>query len=89
MPMLRSTHICLAALAFGSTFLPAAVSAQADMTCADYLKADAQMQAAMSPADRAAMQSDPQAADLDNKVRTYCKANLKAPVSDAMSKAMQ
>ena len=55
----------------------------------DYLKADAQMQAAMSPADKAAMQADPQAADLDNKVRAYCKANPKAPASEAMAKAMQ
>ncbi|WHQ72510.1 hypothetical protein [Methylorubrum extorquens] len=89
MPMPRSAQLCLALLALGATVLPATVSAQADMSCADYLKADAQMQAAMSPADRAAVQSDPQAVDLGNKVRTYCKANLKAPVSEAMSKAMQ
>lgn len=49
MPMLCSAQICLAALTFGSTFLPAAVSAQADMTCADYLKADVQMQASPAP----------------------------------------
>ncbi|MBB2963504.1 hypothetical protein [Methylobacterium sp. R2-1] len=89
MPLRRVTQIYLAVLALGLTLLPAAVSAQADMSCADYLKADAQMQAAMSPADRAAMQSDPHAADLDNKVRAYCKANLKASVSEAMSKAIQ
>ncbi|MDB5644740.1 hypothetical protein [Methylobacterium sp.] len=79
----------LIAFCLGTSVLPAPSFAQADMSCADYLKADAQMQAAMSPADKAAMQADPQAADLDNKVRAYCKANPKAPASEAMAKAMQ
>ncbi|NEU14850.1 hypothetical protein G3T14_22570 [Methylobacterium sp. BTF04] len=84
-----SSQIRSAALALGFVLLPYTAFAQADMSCADYLKADAQMQAGMSPADKAAMQSDPQAADLDNKVRTFCKANPKVPTSEAMSKAMQ
>lgn len=89
MTQFRSLQIRTAALTIGLALLPSLASAQADMSCADYLKADAQMQAAMTPADKAAMQSDPQAAELDNKVRALCKANPKTPVSEAMSKAMQ
>jgi hypothetical protein len=62
--------------------------AQTDMSCADYLKADAQMQAAMSPADKAALAKDPSAAALDRKVRDYCTKNPKALASEAMEKAM-
>ena len=56
--------------------------AQTDMSCADYLKADAQMQAAMSPADKAALPKDPSAAALDRKAREYCTKNPKAPASE-------
>lgn len=58
------------------------------MSCADYLKADAQMQASMSAADKAALTADPAAAALDRKVRDYCSRNPKAPVSEAMQRAM-
>ena len=82
-----------AALAVGLLLTPVAAFAQADMSCADYLKADAQMQASMSPADKAqmqtAMQADPQAAALDAKMKAYCKANPKASSSEAMTKVMQ
>ena len=88
-PKIYSARTYFAALVLSASFLPYAATAQADMSCADYLKADAQMQAAMTPADKAAMQSDPQAAELDNKVRSFCKANPKTPVSEAMSKAIQ
>ncbi|NPB73702.1 hypothetical protein G7L60_24515, partial [Shigella sonnei] len=58
-----------------------------------YLKAEAQMQAGMSPADKAqmqtAMQADPQAAALDAKMKAYCKANPNASSSEAMTKVMQ
>lgn len=67
---------------------PSLSLAQADMSCADYIKADAQMQASMSAADKAAMTADPTAAALDRKVRDYCVKNPKAPVSEAMQKAM-
>jgi hypothetical protein len=66
----------------------AAAVAQTD-SCADFLKADAQMQAAMSPADKAALSSDPAAAALDRKLRDYCTKNPKAPLSEAMTKAIQ
>jgi hypothetical protein len=63
------------------------------MSCADYLKADAQMTASMSAADKATltaqMNADPSAAALDKKVKGYCAANPKASSSEAMMKAMQ
>lgn len=68
--------------------LPVAAMAQADMSCADYLKADAQMASQMSAADKATLAADPTAAALDNKVRAYCTKNPKAPASEAMQKAM-
>lgn len=78
-------------LALSLAFLiPAQALAQAgDMSCADYLAADAQMAAAMSAADRAAMQADKQAAAIDAKMRAYCKANPAASSSEAAMKAMQ
>lgn len=77
------------AIVLAMTVSSTAAFAQADMSCADYLKADAQMQAAMSPAEKAAVTADPSAAALDRKVKTYCVANPKSPVSEAMTKAMQ
>ncbi|WP_375458027.1 hypothetical protein [uncultured Enterovirga sp.] len=62
--------------------------AQTDMSCADYLKADAEMQAAISAADKAALAKDPSATALDRKVREYCTKNPKAPASEAMEKAV-
>ena len=59
------------------------------MSCADYLKADAEAMAALSPSDKAMLQADPQAAAVDAKMRAYCKANPKASSSEAAMKAMQ
>ncbi|GJD46165.1 hypothetical protein AFCDBAGC_4045 [Methylobacterium cerastii] len=69
--------------------LAAAQAQTGDMSCADYLKADAQAQASLSPADKAMIAADPQASALDAKMRAYCKANPKASSSEAMTKAMQ
>lgn len=66
--------------------LAAARAQTGDMSCADYLKADAQAQASMSAADKAMIAADPQAAA---KMRAYCKANPKASSSEAAMKAMQ
>lgn len=60
-----------------------------DMSCADYLKVDAEAQAQLSAADKAMMQADPQAAAIDAKMRAYCRANPKASSSEAAMKAMQ
>jgi hypothetical protein len=68
--------------------LPAAAMAQTDMSCGDYLKADAQMMASMSAADKALLTADPTAAALDRKMKAYCTKNPKAPTSEAMQKAM-
>jgi hypothetical protein len=89
MSQFRFLKIRTATLAISLALLPTVAFAQTDMSCVDYLEADAEMQAAMSPADKAAMQSDPRSVDLDNKARAYCKANPGAPASEAMSKAMQ
>ncbi len=82
---MNTRPIALAFLIASST----AAVAQTDMSCADYLKADQQMQAAMTAADRAALAKDPAATALDRKVRDYCTKNPKAPASEAMEKAMQ
>ena len=82
--------LCTAAVL---ALLPAAAMAQTDMSCADYLKSDAQMTASMSAADKATltaqMAADPSAAAMDKKMKAYCTANPKAPTSEAMMKAMQ
>ena len=58
--------------------------AQADMTCADLLKANAQIDAAT----KAEMAKEPAAAALDKKVNDYCAKNSTAKASEAMEKAM-
>ena len=66
----------------------AAASAQApdaNMTCADYLKLDAQMGATPKTGDASA---DAMAADLDMKMKNYCKANPTAKATEAAEKAM-
>ena len=82
---MKTRHLALAFILATST----AAVAQQDMSCADYLKGDQQMQAALTPADRAALASDPAATALDRKVRDYCTKNPRAPASEAMAKAMQ
>ena len=50
---------------------------------------EAQAQASLSPADKAMMAADPEAAAMDAKMRAYCRANPKASSSEAAMKAMQ
>lgn len=77
--------VLVAALTVGCA-LPA--FAQTDMSCGDYLKTDEQMKKQMSAADRAALTADPTAAAMDRKMLDYCTENPRAPVSEAMQKAM-
>jgi hypothetical protein len=58
--------------------------AQADMTCADLTKANAQI----DDATKAAMAKDPAAAAMDKKINDYCAKNPTAKASEAMEKAM-
>lgn len=69
--------------------VPAAQAQTGDMSCAEYLKVDAQAQASLSAADKAMLKADPQAAAIDAKMRAYCTANPKASSSEAAMKAMQ
>ena len=74
--------ICTALLiAFGGL---SAAHAQTDMSCADLLKANTQIDAAT----KAEMAKDPTAAALDKKINDYCAKNPKAKASEAMEKAM-
>lgn len=81
-------NITLAALA--ATLFAAGAQAQS-MSCADYLKADQQMQAAMGGAAPSTgnPQLDAQAKAIDAKVKAYCGKNPTADVSKAMEAAMQ
>jgi hypothetical protein len=71
------------ALAFSFIALTCAY-AQSDMSCADLLKANAQLDAATK--DAAA--KDPAAAAMDKKIADYCTKNPKAKASEAMEKAL-
>jgi hypothetical protein len=62
-----------------------AAQAQADMSCADLLKANAQL----DEKTKALAASDPTAAEMDRKVNDYCTKNPTAKASEAMEKAMQ
>ncbi|GLS43715.1 hypothetical protein [Methylobacterium brachythecii] len=73
----------------GFALVTGAAAQTGDMSCADYLKADAQAQASLSAEDKAMLQSDPQAAAIDAKVKAYCRANPKVSSSEAIMKAMQ
>jgi hypothetical protein len=59
--------------------------AQTDMSCADLLKANAQL----DEKTKALTASDPSAAEMDRKVNDYCTKNPTAKASEAMEKAMQ
>jgi len=59
--------------------------AQSADTCAGYLKALEEMQAAM----RAARQTPPPTDPNDAKIIAYCRANPTASLADAMTKALQ
>jgi hypothetical protein len=73
-----------------AVLLPAAASAQ-NMTCADYLKADAQMSAQMGGVKPTTgdAKMDAQAAALDNKIKAYCTKNPTVGVDKAMEEAMK
>ena len=58
--------------------------AQAD-TCAAYLKQMEEMNAAMKSAGQAMPPTDPS----DAAIESYCKANPKAPLAEAMQKALK
>jgi len=74
-----------------AALLPVHSALAQNMTCADYLKADKQMQAAMGGA--APTTGDPkmdaQAAALDKKMKDYCTKNPSAGVDKAMEEAMK
>jgi hypothetical protein len=61
-----------------------AARAQADMSCADLLKMNAQIDAAT----KAEMAKDATAAAIDKKINDYCTKNPKAKASEAMEKVM-
>ena len=61
-----------------------AANAQSDMSCADLLKTNAQLDAAA----KAEMAKDPTAAAMDKKVNDYCTKNPTAKASEAMEKAL-
>ncbi|GEP11197.1 hypothetical protein [Methylobacterium gnaphalii] len=72
-----------------TAFVSGAAAQTGDMSCADYLKVEAQAQASLSAQDKAMLQADPQAAAIDAKVKAYCRANPKVLSSEAVMKAMQ
>lgn len=72
---------CALVLGFGAI---TSAYAQSDMSCADLLKANAQLDAASKDATA----KDPAAAALDKKIADYCAKNPKAKASEAMEKAL-
>jgi len=62
-----------------------AAHAQSEMSCADLLKVNAQI----DDATKAEMAKDATAAALDKKINDYCTKNPTAKASEAMEKAMQ
>lgn len=84
------TSSTFAAVALISTGLVAGAQAQT-MTCADYIKADKQISAAMGggASSTGNKELDAQAAALDQKVRAYCTKNPTADLNKAMEQAMQ
>ena len=63
----------------------ATASAQSDLSCADLIKANAQIDAAT----KAEMAKDATAAAMDKKINDYCAKNPTAKASEAMEKALQ
>ncbi|MCZ8315393.1 hypothetical protein [Phreatobacter sp.] len=59
--------------------------AQTPDTCAGYLKALADMQAALRQSGATPPPTDPN----DAKIIAYCRANPNAPLADAMTKAFE
>jgi hypothetical protein len=77
---MKTTLVVIAVLLGGLSV----AQAQADMTCADLTKANAQI----DDATKAAMAKDPAAAAMDKKINDYCAKNPTAKASEAMEKAM-
>jgi hypothetical protein len=63
----------------------ATANAQSDLSCADLIKANAQIDAAT----KAEMAKDATAAAMDKKINDYCAKNPNAKASEAMEKALQ
>jgi hypothetical protein len=63
----------------------ATAHAQSDLSCADLIKANAQIDAAT----KAEMAKDATAAAMDKKINDYCAKNPTAKASEAMEKALQ
>jgi hypothetical protein len=63
----------------------ATANAQSDLSCADLIKANAQIDAAT----KAEMAKDATAAAMDKKINDYCAKNPTAKASEAMEKALQ
>ena len=76
--------LCALAFVLAAPFAIGAAQAQSDMTCADLLKANLQI----DQATKDAMAKDAAAAALDKKINDYCAKNPTAKVSEAMEKAM-
>jgi hypothetical protein len=57
--------------------------AQADMSCADLIKVNKQMEDAMK-----GLPKDASSADMDKKINDYCVKNPSAKASEAMEKAL-
>jgi hypothetical protein len=74
------TLLSLALLAAMST----AALAQTPDTCAAYLRAQAEVKAALKASGTALPPADP----LDAKLEAYCQKNPNAPLTEAMEKAM-
>jgi hypothetical protein len=84
----------LIAAAILAALLPVAAPHSAlaqTMTCADYLKADKQMQGQMGGATPTTgdPKMDAQAAALDKKMKDYCTKNPSVGVDKAMEEAMK
>jgi hypothetical protein len=71
--------------AFFAVSVLSAAQAQSDMTCADLLKANAQIDSAT----KAELAKDAGAAAMDKKINDYCTKNPTAKASEAMEKALQ
>jgi hypothetical protein len=66
------------------TVMSTAALAQTPDTCAGYLKAQAEMKAALRASGTAVPPTDP----MDAKIEAYCQKNPNAPLSEAMEKAL-
>ncbi|QCI67158.1 hypothetical protein [Phreatobacter stygius] len=66
------------------TAMSAAAAAQTADTCAGYLRAQAEMKAALRSAGTAMPPADP----MDAKIEAYCTRNPNAPLAEAMQKAL-